>query len=76
MNDCPRLDQATNLCTDYENRIGFTFQNVAKDGRTACSTCVPFRMLIARGGQLSPEIADQCCIVHPELLEEGKPPGG
>lgn len=62
---CPKLTD-DNLCSIYEHRIGFTFRALAMDGsRGACVCSHPKVFLLT----LSPEVRAQCCIAHPELLE-------
>lgn len=57
---------AENLCTIYEQRLGFEFDGLRKDGSLITCVCAkPKRFLKT----LSPDVLAQCCIEHPELLE-------
>lgn len=65
---CPKLT-TDNLCSIYPNRIGFAFDGIATDGaRGKCVCSGPSQFLET----LSPEILAQCCIAHPELLENSQ----
>lgn len=62
---CPMLT-AENLCSIYERRLGFKFDGLRKDGTLITCVCTkPKRFLKT----LAPEVLAQCCIAHPELLE-------
>jgi hypothetical protein len=69
-NRCPKLTTA-NLCSIYETRIGFEFAGVVRrpNGqleKVTCS-CQPAEVFLK---QLSPEVLAQCCVAHPELLNQ------
>lgn len=62
---CPKLT-TDNLCSIYENRIGFSFEGMAKDGaRGRCVCSFPKTFMKT----LPAEVLAQCWIAHPELLE-------
>lgn len=62
---CPMLT-ADNLCSIYERRLGFKFDGLRKDGTLITCVCTkPKRFLKT----LAPDVLAQCCIAHPELLE-------
>ena len=70
---CPMLT-AENLCSIYEQRLGFKFDGLRKDGTLITCVCTkPKRFLKT----LAPDVLAQCCIAHPELLENAahKPSG-
>ena len=65
---CPMLT-AENLCSIYSRRIGFEFDGLTRAGETITCRCSrPDRFLKT----LSPEVVAQCCIAHPELLQNEK----
>ncbi len=69
---CPKLT-ADNLCSIYPNRIGFKFEALAADkealyGGFKKGTCVCSKPEVFVS-KLPPEVQDQCCFAHPELLE-------
>jgi len=60
---------AENLCSIYEKRIGFKFDGLRKDGTLITCVCTrPDRFLKT----LSPDVLAQCCVAHPELLENAE----
>lgn len=62
---CPMLT-ADNLCSIYDHRLGFKFDGLRNDGTLITCVCTkPKRFLKT----LSPDVLAQCCIAHPELLE-------
>lgn len=65
---CPNLT-GDNLCSIFEKRIGFQFDGLHKDGYLVTCRCSrPSGFLKT----LSPEVRKQCCIAHPELLEQAE----
>lgn len=63
---CPKLTP-DNLCSIYEKRLGFEFPGYTTDGRRITCVCSgPAQFLPT----LPPEVLAQCCVAHPELLNQ------
>lgn len=62
---CPSLNDQ-NLCSIYDRRIGFQFRAIASDGSIGMCVCTRPETFVEK---LTPEIREQCCFAHPELLK-------
>jgi len=56
-----------NLCSIYENRIGFRFRAKASDGGTGTCVCSGPKTFVKT---LPDDVRAQCCFARPELLED------
>lgn len=63
---CPKLTP-DNLCSIYEQRIGYTFDARADDGGSGRCVCSRPETFVKT---LPAEIRAECCFAHPELLEQ------
>lgn len=63
---CPMLTK-DNLCARYATRLGFTFPGRTIDGRSVTCVCQRSEVFLPT---LPPEVLAQCCIAHPELLNQ------
>lgn len=63
---CPML-RSDNLCSIYEHRIGFRFYGTKGDGRLVPCVCAGREKFLKT---LPPEMLAQCCVAHPELLDD------
>lgn len=63
---CPRL-KGDNTCSDYENRLSFTWTGQTKSGMMVGLRC---NLICNIQQHLPSEVRDQCCVIHPELLEK------
>jgi len=64
---CPKLDKETNLCTCYDERLGFRFRVWTADGKGRWATC---RKIEDALPELPEEVRGQCIYENPELLEQ------
>ncbi len=62
---CPALTK-DNLCSIYENRLGFTFDGLKTDHTKIICGCTKPESFVPK---LAPEVRAQCCYFNPEVLK-------
>lgn len=63
---CPKLT-ADNLCSVYHERLKVKFEAINTKGESGTVACVSSKKFLPL---LPEDIRKQCCLVHPELLNQ------